>query len=89
MGKTIAMTSNWDAISPILEGNEHKSNIVTKTQKSALTLEFLGRPLSTQFLPFSGVVHFTKSSLSAYRGFLIKADRQETTQLRTFSQIHS
>jgi hypothetical protein len=37
----------------------------------------------TQFLPFSSVLHFTKSSLSAYRGFLIKADRQEATHVWT------
>jgi hypothetical protein len=40
-------------------------------------------PQATQFLPFSSVLHFTKSSLSAYRGFLIKADLRLATQLRS------
>jgi hypothetical protein len=41
--------------------------------------------LSTQFLPFSSVLDFTKSSPSAYRGLLIKADRLEATQKRTLA----
>jgi hypothetical protein len=44
--------------------------------------------LTTQFLPFSRVLHFTKSSLSACREFLIKADRQQSTQLQSLSGNH-
>jgi hypothetical protein len=38
-------------------------------------------PLSTQFAPFSGVLDFTKSSLSANPIFGVKADQQQSTQL--------
>jgi hypothetical protein len=46
-----------------------------------ITMPKADRQQSTQFLPFSSVLHFAKISLSAYRWFMIKADRQDATQL--------